>query len=91
MGSITTTSYRTAAALMSYGYSLSGTNAKDRLIVFEIEIPDEQMHMAKIIVDECRGETMDIQVHLGRYEAAFRSLKRIMRAHQPQQGKGRST
>lgn len=89
MEAIKTTSSRTAAVLMSLGFPLVGTDTKAKVIAFEIEIPEEQMDLAEEIVKTCRGEAMDMQVHLGRYEAAMRSLRPIIWAHQGRSRRGK--
>ena len=90
MGSIKTTSSRTAAVLMSLGFPLVGTDANRRLIAFEVEIPDSKMSSAEDVVKKCLGEAMDMHVHLGRYEAAWRSLRPIIWAHQGRSKRGKS-
>jgi hypothetical protein len=81
MRTIETTSHKAAAALMSYGFSLRSTTFDGRRMTFLIGVPSERRGEANYILETCTGVEMDIEVHLGRYEAAYRCFKNLLRKH----------
>jgi hypothetical protein len=50
-------------------------------MTFLIGVPSERRGEANYILETCTGVEMDIEVHLGRYEAAYRCFKNLLRKH----------
>lgn len=91
---ISTEHMQTAAALMAQGDEWkdagASTTGRPGIYAFHVEVPAGQEALALEIVERCRPrgrETapMDVMVHLGRYEAAFRRIRRMRTTLQEQE------
>lgn len=79
---IETESSKTAAVLLSHGFCLSGSRVDGNRVVFEIDVPEGQNDLCQHLIRNCASNRyMNVQVHLGKYEASLKLVRDVIRAH----------